>query len=99
MDRKETAEKQKGEGKGPDVEHSLKLWLFVSIFSVQVLKYLIHFIALFAQLADIYIYIYMYLPSLGTLRTNVVSVLSRYVAVSNPLCVFSTEQHKKNDNW
>jgi hypothetical protein len=25
MDKKETAEKQKDEGKGPDVEHSLKL--------------------------------------------------------------------------
>jgi hypothetical protein len=25
VDKKETAEKQKGEGKGPDVEHPLKL--------------------------------------------------------------------------
>jgi hypothetical protein len=55
MDKKETAEKQKGEGKGPDVKHSLKLLAFVSIFWVHVLKYLISFIALFAQLAEIYI--------------------------------------------
>jgi hypothetical protein len=55
MDRKETAEEQKGEGKGTDAEHSLKLWLFVSTFWVHVLKYLINFIALFAQLSEIYI--------------------------------------------
>jgi hypothetical protein len=30
--------------------------------------------------------------SLGTLRTNIVFVLSRDVAVSDPLCVSSTEQ-------
>jgi hypothetical protein len=55
MDDKETAYKQKGEGKGPGVEHSLKLWLFVSIVSVHVIQYLIKFIVLLTQLAGIYI--------------------------------------------
>jgi hypothetical protein len=58
MDSRETAEKRKGEGKGPDVAHSLKLCLFGSIFSAHVLKYHMHFIiALLTQLAAIYMYI------------------------------------------
>jgi hypothetical protein len=47
MDNRETAEKRKVEGKGPDVAHSLKLLLFVSIFSVHVLEYLIILFCLF----------------------------------------------------
>jgi hypothetical protein len=38
MDSRETAEKYKGEGKGPDIEYSLKILHFVSIFSVHVLQ-------------------------------------------------------------
>jgi hypothetical protein len=67
MDNKETAEKRKGEGKGPDVAHSLKLWLFVRLFSVHVLQDHINFTALFAQLTGIY-----NRYSLGTLRTNTI---------------------------
>jgi hypothetical protein len=59
MDSKETAEKGKDEGKGPVVEHSLKLWLFISIVSAHILQYLINFIILLTQLTGMYIYIYI----------------------------------------
>jgi hypothetical protein len=94
MDSKETAEKRKGEGKGPDVAHSLKLCLFVRLFSVHVLRDHINFTAIIAQLTGIYIQT----QSRNITDKYCISVLCVDGTVSNTLCVFSTEQHKQDDN-